>query len=200
MAVDPDFRHNHWVYLYYSPPGSTPVDDPATPSVNEGDAPVEGTGADWRRFRGNLRLSRFKLRGARLDLAPSRRSSTCRSTAACAATSAARSTSTPRATSTCRLATTRIRSSPTATTPSTSGRAEPGVRQPAQLGQHERPARQAAANPPEGGRRLQHPGRQPVPEGARSHSTGDLRDGPAQPVPVRGRPPPRRRPAGRLLA
>ena len=68
IAVDPDFRHNHWVYLYYSPPGNTPVDDPSTPGVNEGDAPFEGTQADWDRFKGALRLSRFKLRGNTLDL------------------------------------------------------------------------------------------------------------------------------------
>ncbi|WBB80888.1 PQQ-dependent sugar dehydrogenase [Micromonospora sp. WMMD882] len=68
IAIDPDFRRNKWVYLYYSPPMDTPVDDPATPGVNEGDAPLEGTEADWKRFQGVLRLSRFKLTGARLDL------------------------------------------------------------------------------------------------------------------------------------
>ena len=68
VAVDPDFRRNRWVYLYYSPPGGTPVDNPDTPNVNEGDAPVQGTEADWPPFRGNLRLSRFKLKGERLDL------------------------------------------------------------------------------------------------------------------------------------
>jgi cytochrome c len=68
IAIDPDFKHNSWVYLYYSPPGNTPVDDPATPAVNEGDAPTTGTQADWDRFKGALRLSRFKLRGNTLDL------------------------------------------------------------------------------------------------------------------------------------
>ena len=68
IAIDPDFTRNHWVYLYYSPPGNTPVDDPATPGVNEGDAPTTGTQADWDRFKGALRLSRFKLRGNTLDL------------------------------------------------------------------------------------------------------------------------------------
>ena len=68
VAIDPDFSRNHWVYLYYSPPLDTPVDDPATPDVNEGDAPFEGTQADLRRFKGALRLSRFKLRGNTLDL------------------------------------------------------------------------------------------------------------------------------------
>ena len=68
VAIDPDFTRNHWVYLYYSPPGTTPVDDPDTPDVNEGDAPTTGTQADWDRFKGALRLSRFKLRGNTLDL------------------------------------------------------------------------------------------------------------------------------------
>ena len=68
IAIDPDFSRNHWVYLYYSPPLDTPVDDPSTPEVNEGDAPFEGTEADFARFRGVLRLSRFKLVGDQLDL------------------------------------------------------------------------------------------------------------------------------------
>ncbi|MFC0505825.1 PQQ-dependent sugar dehydrogenase [Micromonospora costi] len=68
VAIDPDFARNKWVYLYYSPPMDTPVDDPSTPDVNEGDAPLEGTEADWQRFRGALRLSRFKLDGMKLDL------------------------------------------------------------------------------------------------------------------------------------
>lgn len=68
VAIDPDFKRNQWVYLYYSPPGNTPADDPATPDVNEGDAPFDGTQADWDRFKGALRLSRFKLRGDTLDL------------------------------------------------------------------------------------------------------------------------------------
>ncbi|MFW6694986.1 PQQ-dependent sugar dehydrogenase [Streptomyces sp. MAR4 CNX-425] len=67
VAVDPGFRHNKWVYLYYSPPLDTPVDDPDTP-VNEGDAPFEGTQADWDRYKGHLQLSRYKLRGDTLDL------------------------------------------------------------------------------------------------------------------------------------
>ena len=68
IAIDPDFSRNHWVYLYYSPPLDTPVDDPSTPEVNEGDAPFEGTEADFAPFRGVLRLSRFKLVGDELDL------------------------------------------------------------------------------------------------------------------------------------
>jgi cytochrome c len=68
IAVDPSFRDNHWVYLYYSPPLSTPVDDPSTPTVNEGDAPTTGTQAQFDRYRGALRLSRFQLVGNDLDL------------------------------------------------------------------------------------------------------------------------------------
>src|SRR5918998_1943151 len=67
IALDPNFRQNRWVYVYYSPPGNTPVDDPVTP-VNEGDAPFFGTQADWERFKGVIRLSRFKWTGSRLDM------------------------------------------------------------------------------------------------------------------------------------
>lgn len=69
VAIDPDFEHNKWVYLYYSPVLNTPVDDPATPAVNEGDAPAEGTAADFAPFKGVMRLSRFKLSGNTLRLA-----------------------------------------------------------------------------------------------------------------------------------
>ncbi|BEL02667.1 hypothetical protein Q0Z83_008580 [Actinoplanes sichuanensis] len=68
IAVDPDFKRNHWVYVYYSPVLNTPVDDPATPSVNEGNAPETGTAADFAPFKGHLQLSRFKLRGNTLQL------------------------------------------------------------------------------------------------------------------------------------
>jgi len=68
IAIDANFTRNHWVYLYYSPPLNTPVDDPSTPTVNEGDAPFEGTPADFAPFKGAIRLSRFKLVGNDLDL------------------------------------------------------------------------------------------------------------------------------------
>ena len=68
VALDPNFLQNRWVYIYYSPPLNTPVDDPVTP-VNEGNAPFFGTQADWDRYRGVIRLSRFKWRGERLDMA-----------------------------------------------------------------------------------------------------------------------------------
>ena len=69
IALDPNFAKNGWVYLYYSPPLSTPVDNPATPTVNEGDAPEFGTAADFARFKGYLQLSRFQWTGETIDLA-----------------------------------------------------------------------------------------------------------------------------------
>src|SRR3954447_5161656 len=68
VAVDPDFETNRWVYAYYSPPLDTPVDDPATPVTNEGDAPETGTAAEFAKFKGHLQLSRFKLTGDTLKL------------------------------------------------------------------------------------------------------------------------------------
>ena len=68
------------------------------------------------------------------------------------------------------------------------------------VGQHQRPARQAAAHPGQVRRRLHGAVRQPVPAGHAEDPSGDLRDGPAQPVPVRGRPAHRRRLRRRLLA
>jgi hypothetical protein len=56
------------VYLYYSPPGDTPEDDPTTPIFNEGDAPTTGTQAEFDKFKGALRLSRFKFEQGKLQL------------------------------------------------------------------------------------------------------------------------------------
>jgi cytochrome c len=67
IALDPNFSENHWVYVYYSPPLNTPVDDPVTP-INEGDAPEFGTQATWDRYRGLIRLSRFRWVDTRLDM------------------------------------------------------------------------------------------------------------------------------------
>jgi cytochrome c len=67
VALDPNFGENGWVYIYYSPPLNTPVDNPVTP-VNEGDAPFFGTQADWDRYKGLIRLSRFRWVGERLDM------------------------------------------------------------------------------------------------------------------------------------
>ncbi|MVO87195.1 carbohydrate-binding protein [Streptomyces sp. p1417] len=52
VAVDPGFRKNRAVYLYYAPPLSTPA----------GDAPNEGTAAEFKKFDGVNRLSRFVLK------------------------------------------------------------------------------------------------------------------------------------------
>ncbi|MFF5218010.1 PQQ-dependent sugar dehydrogenase [Micromonospora sp. NPDC000442] len=70
VAIDPNFgrRGNNWVYLYYSPPMDTPVDDPSTPDVNEGDAPAWGTEEELAPFQGVIRLSRFRLVKNTLDL------------------------------------------------------------------------------------------------------------------------------------
>ncbi|HET6483869.1 MAG TPA: PQQ-dependent sugar dehydrogenase [Actinoplanes sp.] len=51
VAVDPNFATNRWIYLYYSPPLSTPG----------GDAPTTGTAADFNAWKGHLNLSRFTL-------------------------------------------------------------------------------------------------------------------------------------------
>jgi glucose/arabinose dehydrogenase/PKD repeat protein len=68
IAIDPNFEENGWIYLYYSPPLDTPVDDPATPTVNEGDAPEFGTAADFAPFEGYIQLSRFQWTGDSIDL------------------------------------------------------------------------------------------------------------------------------------
>ncbi|MFC0845190.1 ThuA domain-containing protein [Streptomyces noboritoensis] len=52
VGVDPKFSTNRFVYLYYAPPLSTP----------SGDAPDTGTAADFARFDGVNRLSRFVLK------------------------------------------------------------------------------------------------------------------------------------------
>jgi glucose/arabinose dehydrogenase len=51
VAVDSGFTQNRWVYLYYGPRLSTP----------SGDAPNQGTAADFAPFEGYNQLSRFKL-------------------------------------------------------------------------------------------------------------------------------------------
>ena len=67
IALDPNFDDNHLVYLYYSPNNlDTPVDDPLTPAVNEGDAPFTGTQEQFDKFKGALRLSRFKFEMGKL--------------------------------------------------------------------------------------------------------------------------------------
>ena len=68
IALDPNFEENGWIYLYYSPPLNTPVDDPATPTINEGDAPEFGTPAQFAAFKGYIQLSRFQWTGDSIDL------------------------------------------------------------------------------------------------------------------------------------
>lgn len=69
IALDPGFgKRNNWVYLYYSPPQDTPVDDPGTPGVNEGDAPTTGSPEDFAPFEGDIRLSRFRFVDGRIDV------------------------------------------------------------------------------------------------------------------------------------
>ncbi|ASR34964.1 glucose dehydrogenase [Prauserella marina] len=51
IAVDPGFEDNRWVYLYYAPPLDTP----------QGDAPENGTEADFAPFKGYNQLSRYQL-------------------------------------------------------------------------------------------------------------------------------------------
>jgi cytochrome c len=67
IALDPNFKKTKRIYVYYSPPLDTPVDDPAT-AENEGDAPEFGTEEDWERFRGVIRLSTFKWRKDELKM------------------------------------------------------------------------------------------------------------------------------------
>jgi glucose/arabinose dehydrogenase/PKD repeat protein len=51
IGVDPGFTENRFIYLYYAPPMNTPA----------GDAPETGSAADFARFDGVNRLSRFVL-------------------------------------------------------------------------------------------------------------------------------------------
>ncbi|MEO3756623.1 carbohydrate-binding protein [Streptomyces sp. B6B3] len=51
IGVDPDFATNHHIYLYYAPPLDTP----------SGDAPSQGSAADFEPWNGVNRLSRFTL-------------------------------------------------------------------------------------------------------------------------------------------
>ncbi|MER5461473.1 ThuA domain-containing protein [Streptomyces sp. NPDC002668] len=52
VGLDPRFSENRFVYLYYAPPLNTPA----------GDAPNTGTPADFAKFDGVNRLSRFVLK------------------------------------------------------------------------------------------------------------------------------------------
>ena len=60
IVADPNFTSNRYLYLYFSPRLSTP----------DGDAPTDGTDADFAPFKGELHLSRFVLKTDNtLDLA-----------------------------------------------------------------------------------------------------------------------------------
>ncbi len=52
VGVDPDFKNNRAIYLYYAPKLDTP----------DGDAPGEGSADDLGKFDGSNRLSRFVLK------------------------------------------------------------------------------------------------------------------------------------------
>ncbi|MET7394323.1 ThuA domain-containing protein [Dactylosporangium sp. NPDC005572] len=52
IKADPNFATNKWVYVYYAPPLSTPG----------GDAPANGTAAQFAPFNGSNRLARFTVR------------------------------------------------------------------------------------------------------------------------------------------
>ena len=45
-----------------------PADDPATTSINEGDAPETGTAADFAPYKGYLTVSRFQYSGGQVQL------------------------------------------------------------------------------------------------------------------------------------
>ncbi|NGO76402.1 DUF1080 domain-containing protein [Streptomyces sp. YC504] len=60
VAVDPDFKNNRAIFLYYAPPLDTPA----------GDAPETGTAEDFKKFDGVNRLARFTLNAnGTLDMA-----------------------------------------------------------------------------------------------------------------------------------
>jgi cytochrome c len=75
VALDPgyDGKKNTWIYLYYSPPLDTPADDEVTASINEGDAPETGTAADFKRYKGFLRVSKFRFDGDQVKLGSERK-------------------------------------------------------------------------------------------------------------------------------
>ena len=139
VTVDPDFATNRWVYLYYAPPLTTPA----------GDAPDDGTAARSRRARATTTCPGSSSADDKLDLdEPSRRScSVAGRPRHAAATPAATSTSTP--TGNLYLST-GDDSNPFASDGyaplDERDRPQPGLRRAAQLGQHQRPARQGAAD------------------------------------------------------
>ena len=182
IALDPNFEQNGWVYMYYSPPLNTPVDDPATPTVNEGDAPEFGTAADWERFKGVIRLSRFQWDKATdtIDLSseeqiidvPVDRGLCCHVGGDIVFDGEGNL----------------FLSTGDDTNPFQSGRIhpdrracgpQPGVRRPAHGGEHQRPARQGPADHADRRRRLHDPRGQSLRGQQPADPARDLPDGPA---------------------
>ena len=180
VAIDPDFETNHWVYLYYARPESAPC---SQPDINGG---VIKCGVN--------RLSRFKLEGDTLNLAteqtiievPTQRDLCCHVGGDVGFDSQGNLLPDDRRqhelVGVGRLLADRRASRPRA------------VRRAALVGQHQRPARQAAAHQGRRRRQLHGARRQPVrPRGPlpgrdRQDAARDLLDGPPQPVPLRRRP------------
>ena len=172
IAIDPNFEENRWVYLYYSPRLNTPTDVVGT-GINEGDAPETlNTPEDRARlalFAANaqtsyLLLSRFKFESSRLNISseqeiirvPADRGLCCHVGGQIEFDGAGNlylSTGDD---------TNPFQSSGYSPLDDRANR-NPGVRRAPHVGQHERPARQAPAHPPEDRRRLLDPDRQPVP-------------------------------------
>ena len=168
---------------------------PGDPDGQRGRRAGLGTAADFAKFKGVDPA--LPVQVARRQARPVHRAADHRGASrprASAATSAATSTSTPRATCTCRPATTRTRSSPTATRRSTSA--------PAATRRSTRSAPPANTNDlrgkilrikveADGGYTI--PAGNLFPPGTAHDPSRDLPDGPAQPVPDRGRTADRRR-------
>ena len=191
IALDPNFKQNGWIYLYYSPPLDTPVDDPATPTVNEGDAPVFGTPEEFAAFEGVIRLSRFQWneRTDTVDLGseeqildvPVDRGICCHVGGDIVFDGARQPVPLDRGRHE-PVPVRRLHADRRARGP------QPGVRRTADGGEHERPARQGPADHAEAGRRLHDPRRQPLRGQQPADTPGDLPDGPAEPVPDRVQP------------
>ena len=206
IALDPNFADNRWVYVYYSPKLDTPTDVLGT-GINEGDAPenlrdAERPRSGSRSSTATALLSRFKfaeqparLRDragdpARPDVArhllPRRRPDRLRRRGQPVPVDGRRLEPVPVG---------GLRAARRSRDP------QPGVRLAPHVGQHERPPRQAPADPASArtaatsARRATCSG-----PGSRQDPSRDLRDGLPQPVPLRGQPGQRARLRRRLLA
>ena len=195
VAIDPNFEDNHWVYAYYSPPLNTPVDDPSTPASTRATRRSPATPARLRAVQGRAsgcrassstrnkldmshRAEDHRRAGRPRHLLPRRRQHRLRQPGQPVPVDRRRHEP---------VLLRRLRAARRPPGP------QPGVRRAAQRRQHERPARQDPAHPRRSRRRLHDPVGQPVPPGHGEDASRDLRDGPAQPVPLRGQPQQRRR-------